>query len=480
MRHCSCNPTHLPVTPTFVRRRMRIGQLQSQMRNLIVIAAFAARGIYSVAAWAQQSAPPESLPVDHRFMLDASVQFALRNNPQLMALRQQHGIAAAGVVIAKTYPFNPIYQGSIQNANGDSSVTNPLFQQHQVTLEVQLFHQQRYRTDVAFAALNRTDWEIASQELTFAVNAIRAFDAFIYRKGKLAVTEEFVRLNQQSSDQVKQLIERGTLKSGDLIVSRAEVLDVQSQLGLNRTAIISARRDYYRALGISQGMAEPVGTLERTVPSGQDETWLAAAYEMRPDRFALMAAVQESAADVRFQKADRYGNPQVGPFYEFNESRTTFVGANLQLPIPILNNHPGEIRQAQAKQSQAQLNLRQTDVEIWQDVTTTAANVAETRRWVESYQNDILPALRKSLDDTNLLFQEGQGGVDVLRVLDVRRKLLHAQDGYLDALLAHTTALADLAQAVGDPGLAMGKYEQPPQPPENLPAPPPAPSLKQP
>ncbi len=175
-----------------------------------------------------------------------------------------------------------------------------------------------------------------------------------------------------------------------------------------------------------------------------------------------------------------YGNPAVGPFYEFNESRTTFVGANIQLPIPILNCHPGEIRQAQARQSQAQLNLRQTDVEIWQDVTTAAANVAETGRWVESYQREILPALRKSLADTDLLFQEGQGGVDVLRVLDVRRKLLHAQDGYLDALLAHTSTLADLAQAVGDPGLAMGQYSMAPSPPENLPVPPDVSNLNQP
>ena len=53
------------------------------------------------------------------------------------------------------------------------------------------------------------------------------------------------------------------------------------------------------------------------------------------------------------------------------------------------------------------------------------------------------------------LFQQGQAGVDVLRVLDVRRKLLRAQDGYLDALLVYTSALADLAQAVGDPALAM-------------------------
>jgi hypothetical protein len=45
------------------------------------------------------------------------------------------------------------------------------------------------------------------------------------------------------------------------------------------------------------------------------------------------------------------------------------------------------------------------------------------------------------------------------KVIDFRRRLLRTQDGYLDAMLAYTQALADLAQAVGDPAFALGLYE---------------------
>ena len=69
--------------------------------------------------------------------------------------------------------------------------------------------------------------------------------------------------------------------------------------------------------------------------------------------------------------------------------------------------------------------------------------------------------LRRSLDEMDRLFRQGQPGVDLLRVLDIRRKLLRARDGYLDAQLAYVQALAELALAVGDPGLAMGVYEAP-------------------
>ena len=410
-------------------------------------------------ATAETTATLESLPTTRLLTLSDSVRYALEHNPQLIVLREQHGIAAAGVVIAKTYPFNPIYQGSFQDAHGPpGSVDNPFLQQHQVTLEVELRHQRSYREQAAFAALSRTDWEIAGQEMTFAINATRAFDAVLYRQRKLAVAEEALRLNQQGADQAKQLVERGTLKSGDLIVSRAEVSDVRSQLSLSRTALISARRDYYRALGIADGSADPTGEMERSIPTKPTEFWLSTANELRPELFARAAAVREAGANAALQRSNRFGNPAFGPFYEFDNSRVTFVGAAVQLAIPVLNCHTGEIRQAEAQLTQAQLNVRQTEIEIWQDVTLAAANVAETQQSVEIYRNDILPSLRKGLEDTDLLFQQGQGGVDVLRVLDVRRKLLKAEDGYLDALLAYTSAIADLAQAVGDPSVAMGQY----------------------
>lgn len=392
--------------------------------------------------------------------LDDTVRIALENNPQLGAIRQQHGIAAAGVVIARTYPFNPIYQSNVLYAKGPDTavVENPVLHSHQLTLEVQLFHQQRYRKQAAYAALTRTDWEIATQELTFAINAIRAFDAVLYRDGKLAVTQEFLRLNEQAAEQVQKLVEIGTLKAGDLILTRAEINDIRSQVGMNRTAIVAATKDYVRALGLVESEIVLQGTMERPAPTEDLDQWLKAAYELRPDRFARLAAVTEFEAAVRLQRADRFGNPQIGPLYEYDDSRTQFIGAKIQMPFPVLNRRPGEIQQAQARLAQAQQFVRQTDIEIQQDVTLALQRLGEARQWVKTYQSEVLPALRKSLDEMNELFKQGQPGVDVLRILDVRRKLLRAQDGYLDALLGYTTALTDFALAVGDPALAMGWY----------------------
>ncbi len=404
---------------------------------------------------------PGQGPAPQVLSIDAAVAWALQQNPELAALRQQRGVAAAGVVIARTYPHNPVAQSTILSVKGADPAADlrPISQQYQITWEVELRGQRAFRKQAAFAALSRADWEIASQEVTFAANVIRAYDNLLYRQAKSAITEEFLRLNQRGAEQVKQLAELGTLRASDLILARAEVSDIQAQIGLNRIALLSAQRDLLRAIGISEGRFLLQGMLERSVPSVEAEGLLEMALEHRPDLFARRVAVDEAEARVRLQVADRFGNVNVGPVFDYDESRTRFIGAQIAVPIPVFNHRNGEIQQLQALRTQAIINLQQTDIEIRREVPFSLARLVEARAWVENYQKQILPDLRRSLNEIERLFQQGQGGADTLRVLDVRRKLLRAQDGYLDALLGHNQALVELAIAVGDPALAMGIYQ---------------------
>lgn len=403
---------------------------------------------------------PSNLPRDCLppvLSLPTAVAWALQYNPELAALRQQRGIAAAGVVIARTYPYNPVTQSTLFAVTGPSEagISNFVPNQHKVTVDVEVRGQRGFREQVAFAALGRAECEIASQEVIFAVNAVRAFDNLLYRQAKLALAEEFLRLNREAADQVRRLAQGGPLRAADVILARTEVNDVQAQISLSRTALASARRDLLRGLGATEGDLVLDGTLVRPSPAVPAEQLLAQALERRPDLFARRAAVAEAEARVRLQIADRYGNPTVGPVFEYNETRVSFLGMQFGMPLPLFNRRTGEIQQLRAQQAQAELNLRRAEVEIRQDVFAAATRLEEARAWVGTYQTQVLPDLRRGVTEMERLFRQGQAGADVLRVQDVRRKLLRAQDGYLDALLAYTQALADVALAVGDPTLAL-------------------------
>src|SRR5205823_2196962 len=70
-------------------------------------------------------APGVTPPPPPRLTLDAAVVYALQNSPELRAVRQRHGIAAADLVIARTYPYNPVLEARVRAAWG-ADVINPV------------------------------------------------------------------------------------------------------------------------------------------------------------------------------------------------------------------------------------------------------------------------------------------------------------------------------------------------------------------
>jgi outer membrane protein TolC len=389
--------------------------------------------------------------------LPDAVVWGLQHNPELAALRAQHGIAAAGIVIANTYPFNPVWEAKVRATNGPESagITNRVSNEHKVFVDVEIRHQGRYRRQIAQATLSRTDWEIAFQETALAVRVIRAFDTVLYREKKLDLVEQTVRLNEEAAALLRRFRAAGRqVTAADLLLIQTEVADARAQRGPGRGALATAGAELRRALGITQGTIVVQGTLARPLPLTDSADLTEAALAQRADLHARQAAVTAAASAIQLEIANRYGNPNLGPAYEYDPTRINLIGVQWTIPLPVFNQHEGEIRQRQAEHVRAQLDLRQTEQLVQQDVRAALVRLDAAAGWVKTYESELLPNLGKSLTAMEELFRQGEPGVDLLRILDVRRKLLHARDVYLDALWEVRQAAADLAAAVGDPSLA--------------------------
>jgi outer membrane protein TolC len=413
------------------------------------------------------AAPAEAVP--QPLTLEMAVGWALEHNPELAALRAQHGVAAAAVVIAETYPFNPAWEGKVLPVNGPASagITNVIYNEHKLLLDVELHHQRRYREEAAAAGLTRTDWEIANQEVTLAVRVARAFDSVLYREAKLNLIDETQRLYEEAAEQVRKLFEAGRLRSADLLLARSDVIETRALALPARTALTSARYDLRRALGLVEGSATLAGVLEMPPASWDEAKLVEAALERRSDLNARRRAVDEAEARLQLAIADRHGNPNVGPMYAMDPTSVNYIGAQFTLPIPVFNRHKGEILQREADRTRAGLEVRQFEVQVQQDVQAALARLANAEQWVDFYRAKTLPELQNTLKELQKLFEQADPGVDVLRLIDVRRRLIHARDGYLDALWELRQAQADLGAAVGDPWLLLGPQgaeEKPPAP----------------
>jgi outer membrane protein, heavy metal efflux system len=446
-----------------------------RLRAAIVAVFLAACCLEPMAALAQQPtqllpARPPSIPVpilpplhgqsgsSTIWPLPEAVRFAVENNPLLAAVREQRGVAAGGVVIARTYPYNPLLQSFVLADGGPISagITNRVFNEDTMRLDLEIRGQGKHRRAAASATVSRTEWEIAAQEMSVAIAAIRAYNSVLYRQKKLELVEETVRLDQQVVDQVRKLVEQGRLRPADLIVARTELSAARAAGGQGLTALAIARSDLRRQLGIVDDTFVVVGDLELPVQSNLEVDSLSqAALERRPDLQARRAMVAEAQARLKLQIADRFGNPSVGPGFEYNETSVTFVGMWLVTPIPILNTHRGEIMQRQADLGRALADVRQFEVQSIQDAQAALARLEQARQWSNSYTNEVLPELRKARADLDKLFAQNEPGVDLLRVIGVQRNYLRSLDAHLDAQFEVSQARADLAAAVADPALAM-------------------------
>jgi cobalt-zinc-cadmium efflux system outer membrane protein len=410
-------------------------------------------------------ARPLTLPAPRPTLsLEEAVRLALERNPELAAFRQQRGIAAAAVVIARQYPFNPIYESKIASNNGPTAagILNRCLQEYRVVLELEVRGQGTYRRQAAQAGLTRTEWEVAAQEVKLAGLVVLAFQEMLYRREKLRLADERLVLAEQTAQFAARLREAGKLGPADVILARADIADARAARQPALLALTKARAGLRRALGVVGDVPEPDGSLEGPALTLDPQALLQTALERRPDLRAKAAAVAEAAAKLRLEVANRFGNPSLGPSYDVDPSSVSSYGAQMIIPIPALNTHRGEIQMKEAERAKAALDLRQTEVLVRQDVQGALARLAAARTWVYTYQSQLLPELRRSLADINKLFAAATPGVDVLRVVSVRRSLVTAQDAYLDALWELDQARADLIAAVGDPAVVLGPAFGPP------------------
>jgi outer membrane protein, heavy metal efflux system len=403
----------------------------------------------------------------------AAIVWALENNPELAALRTQRGIAAATVVIAETYPFNPVWEGRVQANSGPASagIDNRVANEHLLLLELELRGQGTYRREGAYAAQSRTDWEIAHQEMLLSIRVIRAFEGVLYRQEKLDLLNQTIELDRRTLELVQKLVGQGRLHGPDEILARTELEDVRAQLGPAQANLVAARSELRRALGLVVEQFKIQGKLQAPLLSWNESELTPVALERRADRRARQLATVEAEAQLRLERANRFGNPTFGPAYTYDPTRVSEIGAQLNLPIPVFNTHRGQILQRESELERAQLDLRQTEVSIRQDVRAALARLDRANASVYTYVNQVLPQMEKSIQEIDKLLQAGDPNVNVLHVVDIRRKQLKIRDGYLDALWELRQARADLAAAVGDPALAVLSFT-----PQDNKAPSPAPA----
>lgn len=427
--------------------------MRMESRRIFISASIAA--VLASTAWGQQPAGA--------LTREAAVHQALGHNPYLATVRKQSGYAEAALIIAKTYPFNPVYTGYVTGDGGPTSaaITNRVYLEQYVVLELELRGQGKHRKAAAAATATRIEWEIAQQELAVSIAVVRAYNTVLYRQKKLEFIDAGIKTNELSFEQMKKKHDAGAIKATDLMLSRIDLDSAKAQRGQARTALTIARSELRRLLGSLDDSFVVAGDFDVPLPSTDQDALTQLALSQRADLQARRSALCEVEAQLRLVIANRYGNITTGPFFEYDPTRTTYVGARLSTPLAIFNTRKGEIHKAETDVVKVRSEIDQVEMQVSQDVQAALARWTDARKWASAYQADVLPNLTKVREEIEKQFASKDPSVDVARLLTIQRSYIKANENLLDARFEVSQAQADLALSVAEPMLAIGPGHAP-------------------
>lgn len=384
--------------------------------------------------------------------LNEALALAERNNHDLKLAAIATDGADANVTIAAAAPnpvlslstmgYNPsvgIGPGSLRSKTVDSAV--------RVDQLIERGGKRRLRTAAAELQRDaaRADQADTRRQLRRDVGA--AYYDLLAAQERASITRESADLADSALKAAETRHKAGDLSGNDTARLRIDTLRTRNDADDAVAELDEARRALALLLSMDRSElltaadAWPAAPSERVLDAEAD-----AALDKRADVAAARARLDAAHASRDLAVAGKTRDITVGVQYDHyptsaaNPQGTgnTF-GVAVQIPLFVRYGMQGEIRGAESALDAAGETLDKVRQAARADIGQARARAGAASARVTRYEDEILPAAKKSLDAGEFAFAHGAMGV--MDVLDVRRNWRAAQ---LDASAAH----ADLAKSL--------------------------------
>ena len=391
------------------------------------------------------------------FDLETALQQTLSSNPNLVAFRQRRNVSAAVLAVARRFPMslNPtisldLRPWTFEHDSGQGSRPLDTLVSLSWMQPVELGHRTSLRTAVARAEYSRTEWEIVQAELVALVETYRRHQTGVYRQEKLRVAQRLAELYAKLVETTRRQLDAAQVTAADLVLAEVENQAMVQSLQAATQACLDAVTAFRQQLGLPEYAvsAEPAGEL--TLPQGpnlgSEEDLIRLAMDSHPRINAAQSQLAATHAAVSLAHSDRIPIFSVGPVFESDESGTTFYGFALSTPVPVLNSGKSMVCQRRMEYSRDLVELDQLRLQLTAQVKSSLARWTRTNDLVQRVF-DSTKEIQTQADRMERLYAAGQ--TDLLKLLQVRQRLIEAENARLDILWQATQAYADVLAAVG-------------------------------
>ncbi len=391
--------------------------------------------------------------------LEIALQTAMRENPELNAIRQKLKVARArieGIAMFSNPELETEFAGGRDGTQG-----------LELTQSFQLGGQRGHQRRIAKIHLEKVNVELAEASRLLTKSVKVAFYELTLVQEKLKLAKEVIEHTKRMYD-----IAQFRFETGDISVTQANLANIQRQSALREAVKLEGALQLAQ-LELNALMGTPLET-EHTAIGGFPDSSITSfenpqvASKISPDAFSELTpealrthaiarrndlrSVQLDAelteSELRLAKAANIPDLSVGALAQRNREENT-LGVKLTIPLPFFDRNRAEINAAKAQQQVDTIEISSQERKISREVMAAYLSLKTAQKTLKFYEGDSVKLLNENLKLTRTAYELGE--VKLLEVILMQNEFVEMRFAYLEALTAYYKALAQLEATIDTP-----------------------------
>lgn len=377
--------------------------------------------------------------------MDEAVRIALLNNRELQAAFEEIGIAKSDLVQAGLFT-NPNLSAifSFPFAGGGTGI------EAAGVFNIADIWQIPIRKKVAAAKLETTILQVSEEILNTSAEAKKAYIGY---SALSLVRDEMERIKDVVEEWRNRLIYRqqfGFASDLDIYMANAMAMETKLEYAKIESELLIARYRLNRVLGLPHKQAdyELAEVLSEEINRLPElEQLISQAALNRPDVSIAKMRVEESRRVLALERSRIFSNVEAGIVYERGVDGDESIGPEIGIQLPVFDQNQAQIAKAEYRFRQAEKELKAKIDEVREDVSVVHERLYLLSQQIKLIKTQILPANMAAVDYAEKYFNAMQ--LNMLYLLEARRKLLETKRHYLNVLKEYHEQLAELERITG-------------------------------
>lgn len=384
--------------------------------------------------------------IEKEMSVDAVIQVALLNNPQIQSIFEELGIAQASLVEAGLLS-NPSFEIEIRYPHRVGLKTNIEYLITSSLLDIFLIP---LRTKLAATEFEQTKLKVANAILSLAFEVRENYYELLAEKQKIVYIESVVGLLRINSEIVSKQARMGNVINLDFQLDQSRLLEAELQLGQARVFSIGLQERLNKLLGLktdmclrfSDNLFKEINDQEFDL-CALESTALNNRLDLQVARFEVIRLSQM----LGIKEWWTYSNLQGGVSGERDTDGTNLIGPGFSAQLPIFNYGQAARLKLLAQLRQAHNHIATLEIQILSEVREAYKFSMSYLEIINDYCKHLLPLQTNILTSSEALYNVMGLGIDQL--LENKRRAITVQQDYLEIVKNYLIARVKLDRALG-------------------------------